>query len=381
MGHALLSPSKAARWLNCPPSARLEEQFPDSTSEYAAEGTLAHALSETVLRFDFGEIDAATYQAEIDKIESDPLYYTDMFDHCLEYIEYVNELSRGYTEFRYVAIEQKLDLSQYVPQCSGTADAIVITDNVLHVCDLKYGKGVKVDAFENPQLKLYALGAYDQMSLLYDIDKVTLNIIQPRLNHISTFELTVEELLLWANDVKEIAKMAFDGKGSTQAGPWCKFCKCNPQCKKLADQQLEIAKYEFKQADFLTDKELVDIFQRSKEFKVWLDSVNDYIKDSLDRGVKIKGLKLVKSQSRRSWTDADKDMKAIEQAAVDAGFKKDIVYKEPELVSFSALEKAVGKKKFEAVFSQFISSKDYKAVALEDDKREALSSSVEDDFS
>jgi hypothetical protein len=267
-----------------------------------------------------------------------------------------------------------------VPDCYGTADAIVVSDNTLHIIDLKYGKGVKVDAFENPQLKLYALGALDFVSVLYDISNVTLNIVQPRLNHIDTYSISKTDLLDWAFTVSKRATLAFVGAGKTQSGTWCKFCKCNPNCKALADKQLEIAKYDFKQADFLTDKELVDIFKRSKEFKEWIDAVNNYIKTFLEQGGSIKGLKLVESSTRRSWRDEVADAEAIKAAAEEAGLPTDILYTEPSIKSFSTIEKAVGKKVFEKVFSKFIKSTCYKAAALESDKRPAVISSIDEDF-
>lgn len=380
MGHSLLSPSKAARWLNCPPSARLEAEIPDTPSPYAAEGTLAHALAENELNFAAGYISKDAYEDCYLSLSTDPLFEVDMTDYVASYVDFVlNILAEGGADTK-LFVEQKLDLRRYVPDCYGTADAIVVSDNTLHIIDLKYGKGVKVDAFENPQLKLYALGALDLVSILYDIEHVTLNIVQPRLNHIDTYSLSKTELLDWAFAVSKSAALAFEGAGATQAGGWCKFCKCNPNCKALADKQLEIAKYDFRQADFLTDKELVDIFKRSKEFKEWIDAVNDYIKTFLEQGGSIKGLKLVASSTRRSWRDEVADAEAIKAAAEEAGLPTDILYTEPTIKSFSVIEKAVGKKVFEKVFSKFIKSTSYKAAALESDKRPAVISSIDEDF-
>ena len=380
MGHSLLSPSKAARWLNCPPSACLEAKIPDTPSPYAAEGTLAHALAENELNFASGYISEVEYYTNLAKLRNDELFEVDMADYIARYVDFVlNILAEEGTDTK-LFVEQKLDLCRYVPDCYGTADAIVVSDNTLHIIDLKYGKGVKVDAFENPQLKLYALGALDLVSVLYDIERVTLNIVQPRLNHIDTYSLSKAELLDWAFAVSKKAALAFEGVGTMQAGTWCKFCKCNPKCKALADKQLEIAKYDFRQADFLTDKELVDIFKRSKEFKEWIDAVNNYIKTFLEQGGSIKGLKLVESSSRRSWRDEVADAEAIKAAAEEAGLPTDILYTEPTIKSFSAIEKTVGKKVFEKVFSKFIKSTSYKAAALESDKRPAAINSVDEDF-
>ena len=380
MGHSLLSPSKAARWLNCTPSARLEAEIPDTPSPYAAEGTLAHAIAENELNFASGYISEVEYYTNLAELHNDELFEVDMADYVARYVDFVLDILASEGVGAKLFVEQKLDLSLYVPDCYGTADAIVVSDNTLHIIDLKYGKGVKVDAFENPQLKLYALGALDFVSVLYDIENVTLNIVQPRLNHIDTYSLSKTDLLDWAFAVSKKATLAFEGIGTTQSGTWCKFCKCNPTCKALADKQLEIAKYDFRQADFLTDKELVDIFKRSKEFKEWIDAVNNYIKTFLEQGGSIKGLKLVASSTRRSWRDEVADAEAIKVAAEEAGLPPDILYTEPTIKSFSTIEKAVGKKVFEKVFSKFIKSTEYKAAALESDKRPAVISSIDEDF-
>jgi hypothetical protein len=380
MGHALLSPSKAARWLNCLPSARLEAEIPDTPSPYAEEGTLAHALAENELNYLANYISEAEYKANKNSLRDSDLFEFDMLDYVQRYVDFVLDLCAEEHTSTKLFVEQKLDLTRYVPDCYGTADAIVVSDNTLHIIDLKYGKGVKVDAFENPQLKLYALGALDFVSVLYDISNVTLNIVQPRLNHIDTYSISKTDLLDWAFTVSKRATLAFVGAGKTQSGTWCKFCKCNPNCKALADKQLEIAKYDFKQADFLTDKELVDIFKRSKAFKEWIDAVNEYIKDLLTQGGSIKGLKLVNSSTRRAWRDEVADQKAIEAATKEAGLSIDILYDDPVVKSFSKIEKTVGKKVFEKVYSKFIKSTEYKAVALESDKRSAAVSSVDEDF-
>lgn len=381
MAHSLLSPSKAARWLSCTPSARMEATIPDQASPYAQEGTLAHAIAEEKLRHELLQKSDVTYEAAINKLCADDLFSEEMLDYVDEYVDFIENIYLAENKQAKVFVEQTLDLSKYVPDSKGTADAVIVTDNKLYICDLKYGKGVKVDAFENPQLKLYALGALDYLYFLYpDIDTVILNIIQPRLSHISTFEISVKDLLDWSYEVKQKAIEAYNGLGEIKAGPWCKFCKCNPNCRALAEHQLEIAKYEFRQPDFLTDKELVDIFNKSKAFKEWIDAVSDYIKTFLEQGGSIKGLKLVNSSTRRSWRDEEADEEAIKKATVEAGFNTDMLYDKPAIKSFSKIERLVGKKMFDKVYSQFITTNTYKAVALESDKREASKSTAAEDF-
>lgn len=247
--HALLGPSGAKRWMSCPPSARLEEQFPDSSSEYADEGTLAHSLAETILRYNNGEISKKAFSTRFNKIKADPQYNKEMQDYIEDYTQRVWEIAsemKASCPDALILFEQKLDFSEYVPDGFGRGDVVIVADDLVNVIDLKYGKGVGVSAEENPQLRLYGLGAYLEHSMLYDIRRIRMTIIQPRLENISTEELTAEELLTWVEtEVRPKAALAYAGEGDFKVGDHCQFCKARKTCRARADHNLELTKFEF----------------------------------------------------------------------------------------------------------------------------------------
>mgnify|MGYP001514180068 FL=1 len=234
MSHALLSPSASRRWLECPPSVRLTELMEDKPSAYADEGTLAHSIAEGKLKSHLG------YAENPIKCE-DAL----MDEYTDDYVAFVDE-QMSVLENPSAFVEQRVDCSKYVPECYGTCDALIISDGVLHICDLKYGTGVKVDAVGNDQLRIYALGAFEMFSCLYDISTVRMSIFQPRLSHSDTWELPIDELLKWANEVLvPAAKQAWNGQGEFKAGEHCRFCKAKSNCRKRAEYNLELARYDF----------------------------------------------------------------------------------------------------------------------------------------
>jgi len=257
--HALLSASGASRWLNCTPSARLEEEFGQRrTSVYAEEGTLAHELSELYLSRDvLQSIDEDTFNSRLEEIMANDLFNEEMLDVIPIYTDYC---AMQYAEAKTncglasIEIEQEFDLTEYVPESFGTSDCTIIADDVLEVIDLKYGKGVPVYATWNKQLMLYGLGALRMYDTMYCISKLRLTIVQPRINNISTFEISVEELISWAEqELKSKALDAFEGRGTLEAGDWCKFCSVKNKCRALYEKNMEIAKYEQKKAEFLTE--------------------------------------------------------------------------------------------------------------------------------
>lgn len=270
MSHALLSPSAAHRWLVCTPCARLEQGIEDQTSEYAEEGTHAHALAEALLTGC-----ESPYEADISS-----------------YINYVEALKGN----RYV--EQKVDISPWVPECFGTADCIVVNENNLHIVDLKYGKGVKVSARENPQLRLYALGAINTLHLDGKISNIKTTIVQPRLENLSSESMAYQELIEWGETVKIKASLAYDGKGEQVAGEHCKFCKFLPQCRKYAEYAKAGIRTDLEPAHLL-DFEVVEIIKKAPDIKKWLEAVEDYYTTQLQKGLVIDGLTLVKGCGRR----------------------------------------------------------------------------------
>ena len=233
--HARLSASGAHRWMACTPSVKLEEQFPDKGSAYAAEGTLAHTMAETIIRYNNNEITKRAFSTRMNKIRKEELYGKDMEEYISDYAQNVWEIfneAKASCPDAQLLPEQRLDFSEYVPDGFGTGDIVIIADDMVQVIDLKYGKGVGISAKENPQLRLYGLGAYLEHSMLYDIRRVKMTIIQPRLENISTEELSGEELLEWAEkEVRPKAELAMKGEGEYQTGEHCRFCKAKAVCR------------------------------------------------------------------------------------------------------------------------------------------------------
>lgn len=377
--HAKLSASGSSRWINCPPSVRLEEQFEDKTSIYAEEGTLAHELAELKLRLELKEITKRTYTLRFNKATKDnPLYSKDMDDYvdvykeiCME--KYLN--SKETTTDSIAAVEQRLDFSNYVPDGFGTGDFIVIADGTLEICDLKYGKGVPVSAENNSQMRLYALGAINKFSFLYDITKVRMTIIQPRLNSISSDEISVNELLKWAEEVvKHSAELAIKGEGEFKTGAHCKFCKARSVCRARADENLELAKFEFKKSDTLSNDEISEILEKVDSLVKWASDVKEYALDKALEGEEFKGYKLVEGRSQRKW----KDEKAVAKILIDRGFLDNIIWTK-KLTTISNIERAIGKKETERLFKDLIDKPTGKPTLVPlSDKREVYNAAKAD---
>lgn len=377
--HALLSASGAERWINCTPSARLEEQYGvDTGSVYASEGTLAHELGEVSLRFLSNQIEAVEYQERLNDIEVNPLYSTEMPEEVEKYTDFVMEQwldARKDTPDAVLIIEKQVDFSDVAPNGFGTLDASIVANKVLKICDLKYGKGVRVSAVDNAQLKLYAYGAYRAFEMLYDIHTVVLNICQPRMDNFSTWEISVEDLLKWIEEVvKPAALLADKGKGKLKAGDHCKFCKMRRRCKELAKTNLDIAKYEFKSPELLTDAEVSDILKRASLFTNWINGITEFALEQALDGKKYPGFKLVAGRSVRTWLDKDKVVSAL----VEAGFKETDIL-DTKLKGITAIEKVVGKKSFEPLLGPLVVKPEGKPTLVEEsDKRLEINSAVTD---
>lgn len=348
--HALLSASGASRWLNCTPSAKLEDEYGEkSTSSYAAEGTLAHELAELYLRKDVLEnISDEDFERSLEDIIANELFDDEMLEVVPIYTDYCEDQyieSKKNNKYAIIEIEQQLDLTEYVPESFGTADTIIISDGLIEVIDLKYGKGIPVYADWNKQLMLYALGALRKYDTMYDINEVRVTICQPRINNISSWQISVEELLRWAEEyLKPTADMAFHGEGELNAGDWCRFCTVRNQCKKLYEQQFEIAKYEFAEPQLLTDEEIADIVQRTPKLVEWANSVAEYAKKkALEENKQWPGLKLVEGRSRRKWIDEEKALETIFEQFPELD-EADVTT--TKINGITAIEKLVGKKKF-----------------------------------
>ena len=375
--HALLSASGANRWLACTPSAKLEEQYGEKkSSPYAAEGTLAHELAELYLRRDvLDNISDADFEAKLEEIMANEFFSDEMVEAVAQYIEYCEgQLVQARTEnmFAEMEIEQRFDLTEYVPESFGTGDCSIIGEPVLEIIDLKFGKGVPVYAEWNRQLMLYGLGALRKYDTMYWIETVRLTIVQPRINNISTFTISVEELKKWAEtELKPLAQMAFEGKGELVAGDHCKFCGVKNRCRKLYELQMEVAKHEFGEPELLSDDEIVDILRRAPRFIEWINSITAYAQDkAVNESKEWPGYKLVAGVSRRKWADEDKALQAI-YARVPELTEDQVL--DTKLKSITAIEKLMGKKRFNELLSDVTIKPEGKPTLVPmDDKRPAL---------
>lgn len=375
--HAMLSASGASRWLNCTPSAKLElEHGENKTSTYAEEGTLAHELAELYIRKDvLCDITDEDFESTLERIMNNDLFSEEMLDVVPVYTDYCSDQfieAQTANDLSIIEIEQKLDLSDYVPESFGTADCVIINDDLMEVIDLKYGKGVPVYAEWNRQLMLYGLGALRKYDMMYDIKEVRLSIVQPRINNISSWQISVEELQKWAEEeLKPKAQLAYKGEGELCAGDWCKFCSVRNRCRKLYEQQVEIAKYEFAEPSLLTDEEIADIIKRTPRLVEWANSVMDYAQDLAIRNNKQwPGFKLVEGISRRKWADEEKASNAL--FARFPELTEDEIFN-TKLKSITDIEKLVGKKQFNAVLSDLVVKPVGKPTLVPlEDKRPAL---------
>ena len=380
--HAKLSASGAKRWMACPPSASLEEQFPEKTSEYAEEGTLAHSLAELLLRYNNNEITKKTFNTRLNKLKKDPQYNQEMQEYIEDYAQMVweqfNEAKASCPDAQ-VLFEQRLDFSEYVPEGFGTGDVVIIADDMIQIIDLKYGKGVGISAIGNPQLRLYGLGAYLENSLLYDIRRVKMTIIQPRLENISTEELTAEELLDWAEEVKPRAQMAMDGEGEFCVGDHCRFCKAFAVCRAQKDYQMELAKYDFVDSELLDDSEIGDVLSRVEALVKWAEAVKDYAFDqAINHGVHFEGWKLVEGRSNRKYLEED----AVAAVLSKAGYTDEDIFNK-KLRGITDMEKLLGNKRFaELLDGQVIKPEGKPVLVLENDRRPELDTTekVKDEF-
>ncbi len=352
--HAILSASGASRWMACTPSAVLEQQFENKSSVFAEEGTLAHELGELTLKLNLGEITKRTFNSKFKKIQENKLYSADMPDYVQTYVdtclERVSE-AKATTPDALFKIEQRLDFSEWVPDGFGTGDFVIIADGTMEVCDLKYGKGVPVSANNNKQMMLYALGAIAEFNFLYDIQKVRMTIIQPRLDNISTFEVTTEDLLKWAEDyVRPRAELAIKGKGEFCAGDHCKFCRAKAICRARAEKNMELAKYDFEEPALLDNNDVAYILSKIDELVNWAGDVKDFALEQALNGEEYDGFKVVEGRSNRKYADTE----AIVEILRDNNFNDPDIFKPSELITLTNMEKLVGKKKLTELIGDYI---------------------------
>ena len=374
--HALLSPSSAHRWLNCTAAPRLEEHFPDEGSDYAREGTLAHAYCAKLLK-EFLHLPTDEEKAEIAEYAS---YLSgEMSEHVDTYYAIVIEkynaaLQR--TPDAKLLVEVQLDFSDVIPESFGTSDAVIIADDEMEVIDFKYGKGVKVSAEENPQMMIYALGAYNAYSDEYNIKKVRMTIVQPRLDNLSEYELSVRKLKKWSKEtLQPRARAAFEGKGEQMPGEWCRFCKCKGQCRALAKTSIETAT-RFESPDLISDDEMAhEVLPSLPVIRTWLDAVESFALQRALGGAEFDGYKVVAGRSVRKIVNPDAVMATLDEQ----GFRADDYLKPSELRSLGDLEKLVGKKRFTELCGSFIQKPQGKPTLVTiDDKREPYNPAAAD---
>ena len=363
--HALLSASGAHRWLNCTPSARLEREFEDNSGEAAAEGTAAHALSEHKLRRAL----KMRSKKPVSQYDSD-----EMDNHTDGYVAFVLELiaqAKQACADPKVLIEQRLDFSKYVPDGFGTGDCLVIADETLHIIDFKYGQGILVEAEDNPQMKLYALGALELFDGIYDIDTVSMTIYQPRRENVSTHTVLKESLYQWADEVLQpLAQLAFDGSGEYCCGNWCQFCRAAVKCRARADEKLRLTQFEFALPPILTDAEIEDILAKLDELTAWASDIRSYaLEAAINHGKHWNGFKLVEGRSNRKYADEN----AAAEAAKAAGYRD--IYRQ-SLIPITEMERLVGKAKFSEIFGGLIEKPPGKPSLVPlSDKRPAINAS------
>ena len=348
--------------LNCTPSARLELEFENTASEAAREGTAAHALCEHKLK--------RALRMRSKRPVSD--YDSDEMEECTDaYVEFVMEqyeAAKQVCKDPVVLIEQRLDFSCYVPDGFGTGDCVIISDDKLHIIDFKYGMGVLVEAEDNPQMKLYALGALAVYDALYDISEISMTIFQPRRENVSTWTVSVDDLKAWAEtELKPKADMAYNGEGEYLPGEWCTFCRAAVRCRARAEEKLKLAQTEFRMPPLLTDAEIEDILAVLPDLTKWANEITAYALDAaLNHGKEWNGFKVVEGRSVRKYRDED----AVAEAAKAAGYRD--IYRHT-LIPLTEMQKLMGKDRFEDILGGLI----YKApgrptLVPKSDKRPAV---------
>ena len=364
--HAILSASSAHRWLVCTPSAQLEEEFPEEESEYAKEGTVAHSLADLRLRKKLKVITAKEYN-QLFKEEIEPTrYYNQEMDEAVNlYVDYILKIKKKHKGC-VVVTEEKIDFSKYVPEGFGTADAVLVYGDTVEVIDLKYGKGVKVSAVDNPQIRLYALGTVESLGMLYDFQKVKMTIFQPRIDGgVSTEEMLVEELEGWGKSIKEKAQTAHRGEGEFVAGDHCGLCKARHVCKKRSEYALELMKNDFSNLDLVTDEQIEGWLPLIDNTVSFLNDVKEYALSKALTGKKWAGFKVVEGKSNRKYIDQDE----VQKRLVSAGYEEALIT-ERRLLSITAMEKAIGKKEFkEQLADLVVKPKGKPTLVPESDKR------------
>ena len=373
--HAKLSASGASRWATCPGSVQMEEGIPDKESVYAQEGTLAHEMSELKLKhyLDPNGFGKRKLNAAIKKLKENELYQAEMESYTDNYVDFIKEKALSFPSNPYIEIEKRVDFSRWVDGGFGTCDCVLIHGSTLSIIDLKYGKGVPVSAEQNEQLILYALGAYDAFNLIYNLDKIELNIVQPRINNFSTWEISLTELLLWGDYFKVQAEKALGGNGElVPSAKACKFCKARDICTARAENNLSLeSEIKLKPNEIPKDK-LYEYISRGEDIAKWVADLKAYALDMCLKGEDVKGLKVVAGRTSRSWTNQDEAINKL----IEGGIDEAIIYDKVPL-TLAKLEKALGKQQFTTLVGDMVVTSEGKpTLVFENDKRPAITNTV-----
>lgn len=393
--HAILSPSAAHRWLHCTPAPRVEAEFPETTSEYAEEGRLAHSVCELAAKKKFTVMNNRTYNSRLKKLKAGPKWNDEMLSTAATYVEHLTEHAMRFEHAPYVALEVQVDITDYAPEAFGTCDCVMIGGDELIITDYKHGKGVPVSAQDNPQMLLYALGALKLYRPIYGdmIRRVSTYIDQPRLGSYDGASMTVEELLAWGESIKPKAAAAFMGTGEFAPGEWCRFCRAKAKCRARANQNTALedfkdciplgrsipmqAEYDatgFKPSNCLTDEEIGALLVRAEGLVAWYNDLKEYALAACLNGKTIPGWKAVEGRSTRAWTDQDAALEALMAGGVEEAIIYDRVPK-----TLAQLEKVIGKQRFgELVGGMITKSPGKPALAAESDKRPAYNGAAAD---
>jgi len=377
--HAILSASSSKQWLTCTPSARLSEQFPDKGSDFAAEGTLAHEMSELKLRKAFIEpMSTRAFNSKLKKLQEQlaehPTWDNGMSRHTDAYLDFISQIVHSHTSPPYVAIEKRLDYSHYAPEGFGTGDCVIIAGNTLYINDLKYGKGVPVSAEGNTQMRLYALGAYREYSFLYPIETIRMAIIQPRLDSISEESLGVDELLAWGESIKPLAQKAFAGEGGFVPGEHCRFCRARYTCRARADTHTGLEDFRQMKPPILSRQEVGQILERAQYLAKWVSDLEDYALAECLSGADIPGWKAVEGRGSRQYVNQDTAFAAL----LAGGIEEAVLYERKPLTP-AAVEKVLTKPVYKQLLADagHVETKPGKpTLALVSDKREAFKTAM-----
>lgn len=360
--HARFSPSGSKRYLNCPPALLLEEQFADEESVYAAEGSAGHAMAEHLIK---------KYLKLRTRRPVSDYYSDDLMDAVEEYVSYVMEqieTAKQECVLPLFSVEQRVDVSEYVKDCFGTADMMIVTEKTVHIIDLKLGRGVPVYAMENPQLMIYGLGVLLIAEMLYDIETVEMTIVQPRLENVSTWQMPAQALKEWGEKVlRPGGEMALAGEGEFCVGDWCRFCKAKNTCRARAESFLKLAQKEFAPPPTLSDEEIAEVLRVADDLSKWAADVYAYAQDeAVTHGKNWTGFKLVEGRTNRKYTDETEVIEAASAAGYTDIFKR-------SLIGITEMERLMGKKKFAEVLGNLVYKPEGKITLVpESDKRQAV---------